>query len=373
MARIMSFPIFRHLRSEPSRHVLHYASGRLLRSGRGLSFWYRPMVSGLAEVPLDDREQAFLFKGRTSDFQDVGIQGALTYRIASAEEIASRVDFSIDVERGTYLKEPFEQLTGMVTQLAQQLALDHVAHRSLREVLQEGPQALRDRIEQHLRESGELIGMGLELVSVRVARVAPTPELERALQAPAREAIQHAADEAAFQRRALAVEKERAIAENELQSKIELAKRAEALIMQEGANDQRRQSELAAALRIETTSAAETARMRAESDADILRTSAAAAAETARLRAEADAAVMRTMSSARAEAVDQVQGARNRAEALRLQAYAQLPPSIVMGLALREIAGKLNSINHLNVGADGLGTLLQDLLAAGTRRLESRT
>ena len=51
---------------------------------------------------------------------------------------------------------------------------------------------------------------------------------------PTREAIQQAADEATFQRRAQAVEKERAIQENELQNKIELARREEQLIAQKG-------------------------------------------------------------------------------------------------------------------------------------------
>jgi hypothetical protein len=131
MAQILRVPLLRHLRAEPSAHVLHYQKGRLRRSGRGLSFWYRPLVSGLAEVPLDDREQAFLFTGRSHDFQDVSVQGAITYRVARPEELAKRLDFSIDVDRGVYLKKPFEQLAGIVAQLAQQIALDYIAHQPL--------------------------------------------------------------------------------------------------------------------------------------------------------------------------------------------------------------------------------------------------
>jgi len=51
--------------------------------------------------------------------------------------------------------------------------------------------------------------------------------MEKAMEAPIRECIQQEADEAAFARRALAVEKERAIKENELKNQIELAKRDE--------------------------------------------------------------------------------------------------------------------------------------------------
>ncbi|MCL2778241.1 MAG: hypothetical protein FWD73_09570 [Polyangiaceae bacterium] len=57
--------------------------------------------------------------------------------------------------------------------------------------------------------------------------IRPKSEMEKAMEAPIRECIQQEADEAAFARRALAVEKERAIKENELKNQIELAKRDE--------------------------------------------------------------------------------------------------------------------------------------------------
>lgn len=356
MADIRRYPFFRHLRAEPSTHVLHYRRGRLVRSGRGLAFWYRPMVSGLAELPLDDREQPFLFVGRTIDFQEVNVQGAITFRVADPETLAQRVDFSIHVDKGTWLAEPMAQLQAIVTQLAQQSAFAYLAHKPLRTVLQEGVEELRERIEAHLRGGEELAGMGLELVSVRIARVAPTAELEKALQAPTRELLQQAADEALFQRRALAVEKERAIAENELQNKIELARREQNLIQQEGANERHRHEELAAARRIEIEANVQMQRVQATTDAEVVRTKAAADAE----------------------AVDLVDQAKNRAEAMRLEAYGKLPAGVVLGLALRELAGKLRHIDRLSLGNDGIGGLLADLLQAkaaqpqGAVRVEGR-
>lgn len=81
--------------------------------------------------------------------------------------------------------------------------------------------------------------------------IRPEAELERALQTPMRERLQQDADKATYERRALAVERERAISENELQSQIELAKREELLVEQRGANERRRATEAAAAGRIE--------------------------------------------------------------------------------------------------------------------------
>ena len=52
-----------------------------------------------------------------------------------------------------------------------------------------------------------LTDLGGEVVSVRVEPVKPLPEVERALEAPTRERVQEEADEAAFRRRAQAVDK----------------------------------------------------------------------------------------------------------------------------------------------------------------------
>ena len=63
--------------------------------------------------------------------------------------------------------------------------------------------------------------------------------------------MQQDADKATFERRATAVEHERAIAENELQNQIELARREEQLVTQQGQNERSRATERAAAGQIE--------------------------------------------------------------------------------------------------------------------------
>src|SRR3546814_15562950 len=85
--------------------------------------------------------------------------------------------------------------------------------------------------------SSDLIG--LAIVAVRLNNLAPSSELERALQTPTFEALQHKADEAMFERRALAADKERAIAENELGNKTELARRAKQLIAEARTEERR--------------------------------------------------------------------------------------------------------------------------------------
>ncbi|MFN3196921.1 MAG: SPFH domain-containing protein [Bradymonadia bacterium] len=338
MAEISKLFGFRHLRSEPSCHVLRYGKGRLKASGRGLAFWFWPMSSSIAEIPMDDRDVHLLFHGRSKDFQDATVQGVCVWRVADPERVGGRIDFSLDLERGVYTKTPIEQVDALLTGMAQQLALRHVANLSVRALLAEGVEVLQSRIAEGLIGHPTLTEMGIEVVEVRMADVRPTMELDKALQTPTREAIQQDADEATFQRRALAVEKERAIAENELQNRIELARREEQLIEQRGQNDRRRAEEEAQAEQIKVD------------------------AQAARTRVEAEA---------RADQIRQVEHARVEAEQTRMDIYKELPTSVMMGLAARELAGKLKSIDHLNLAPDALGPMLTRLMEAGTQRLEA--
>lgn len=111
-------------------------------------------------------------------------------------------------------------------------------------------------------------------MAVRVVAIRPEAEVERALRTPAREQIQQEADRATYERRAVAVERERAIAENELASQIELARREEQLIDQRGTNARREAEEKAAADGIRTeTEAARKVRL-AHADAEAARETA---------------------------------------------------------------------------------------------------
>src|SRR5262249_9767355 len=135
---------------------------------------------------------------------------------------------------------PVEQIEGLLTGMSQQLATQYFAQSTVHDLLDAGIEPLRLRLEEGLAGSKRLAAMGIEIVAIRLAQIAPSAELERAMQTPTFESLQQKADEAVFERRALAVEKERAIAENELANKTELARREQELIAQEAANARNR-------------------------------------------------------------------------------------------------------------------------------------
>ena len=347
MAEIRSYPFFRHLRVDASSFALHFRGSKLRHSGRGLAFWFRPLKDSVAEIPADNRELALVVHGRSADFQDVSVQGLVTYRVQDPVKLAERVDFTLDPKTGAFLRQPLEKIAQIISQLAQQHAADFIAQAPIRQILTENQARIRVLVEQGLTADAELKAMGLAILGVRIASVKPGPDLEKALEAPMREKIKQEADEAAFGRRAMAVQTERAIQENELQNRIELAKREEILIGQQGQNERRLAEEKAQAEHIA---------LGAEVRSQALRAEANAKAEHLRFEAEA-------------EGIRAVEGAKVEAERQRLQAQAQLPPGIMLGLALKELAGKLQRIDHLNLGSDILGPALVNLLEAGTRKL----
>lgn len=337
MATISSFLFCRHLRGETTAHLLFFKNGKLRRSGRGISFWFFPLGASITEVPLDDRELPFLFHGASSDHQEITVQGVITYRVVAPDVLAERVDFSLDTATGAFTKQPLDKLALQVTQMAQQLAVGDLTRSPLRTVLEEGIERARAAIHQGLTTDAGLAAMGLEIVSTRVSSVKATSEMEKALQMPAREQIQQQADEATFARRALAVEKERAIQENTLHTQIELARREESLIEQRGQNERRRATEAAEAKRIEVESTAMNGKIQAEAQAGNIKV---------------------------------IEEAKVNAERERMAIYRDLPQSAMMGLAARELAGNLKRIEHLSIGNDLLGPMLSRLAQAGTARLE---
>ncbi len=328
MAQITRFPLLSHIRTEPSQHVLRYRGGKLVANGRGLAFWFRPIHAAIVVIPGEDLDIPFLFHGRSKDYQEVNVQGVVTYRVADPVRVAERVDFAIDVMTGMHRHKPLERVAGMITELSQQLAADVLAKTDLQALLNSGSEQIRQRMEGGLLKDVGVADMGVALVSVRVSLVSASAEMEKALRVPVREAIQQDADEATFRRRAQAVEKERAIQENELQNKIELSKREEQFIQQRGTNERKR---------------------------------AIDEAESARIASEGKSARHEMEAKAQAVGIRAIEEAKVVAERERMLIYREFPPERLMALAVQELASKLNNIGQITVTPDHVGSLLKQL------------
>lgn len=328
MATIKRYPAVRHFRGTPTGYVVHLQRGKVSHQGTGTSFWFRPLPAVISEIPVDDRELPLIVHARTADFQDVTVQATVTYRFSDPAQVSERLDFSIDTDLGTWNGNPLDQVARLLSELAQQHVVDQLAAMPLSAALAGGVGPLRASLAGGLASDARLAQTGISALDVRVVALRPEPEVERALQTPTRERVQTEADKATYERRALAVEQERTISENELQSKIELAVREEQLVAQEGANQRRRAEEAAAADRIS-----------AQSDADQVV-----------LRAQA-----------KAEATQAIGEAEAGAEAARMRAVEGVDPAVLAALALTPLAENLPQIGSLTLSPDLLSSALASL------------
>jgi len=202
----------------PTTCVMQHRRGKIVREGVGLSFFYFAPTSVIVEVPLASADVPFVFNEVTADFQEVTIQGELTYRINDAKRVASLLDFSIDAT-GRHRSEDPAKLNDRLIHAAQILTRSFTQRRTLGALLVNSD-ALVQEVSEGLKQSETLAMLGIELLGLSILSIKATPEMAKALQADAREQLLRKADEAVHARRNAAVELERQIKENELDTEI---------------------------------------------------------------------------------------------------------------------------------------------------------
>jgi hypothetical protein len=80
--------------------------------------------------------------------------------------------------------------------------------------------AIATEVIARLKKNEDVTMLGVEILGLSILAVKPTPEMAKALEAEAREALQRNADEAIYARRKGAVEQERTIKESELNTEL---------------------------------------------------------------------------------------------------------------------------------------------------------
>jgi len=171
----------------------------MVRQGAGKSFFYFAPLSTLVTVPLASVDVPFVFQEVTADFQEVTLQGQLTYRVAEPVKLAQLMDYTVDA-KGRYVSDDPTKLNDRLIQMTQVGAHDFIQREQLENVLARGA-SLGAEILEGLRKSEVTAMLGLEVLSLSIASVKPTPEMAKAMQAEAREQLLGRADQAIFARR----------------------------------------------------------------------------------------------------------------------------------------------------------------------------
>ena len=202
----------------PTTYVLQYKHGQIKREGAGLSFIYYAPTSTIVAIPMASADVPFVFLESTADFQAVTLQGRLTYRVTDPKRLASVLDFSVDSRRAYYSEDP-RKLPERLVHTLQSLTRAITQRLALTDVLVSSDAIVVEALAK-LRSSQAVAALGVEILSLSLLSIQPTPEMGRALEAEAREALQRRADEAIYARRNAAVEQERLIKESELNTEI---------------------------------------------------------------------------------------------------------------------------------------------------------
>jgi regulator of protease activity HflC (stomatin/prohibitin superfamily) len=208
----------RYRKANPTDYILHFSRGKLAREGAGLTFFYFDPASTIVSVPLASANIPLVFNEPTADFQTLTVQGQLTYRIADPKRASSMLDFTLDA-KGRYTTDQYQKLPERLIYSLQTLVRAEIQMLPLREALVHGD-LLTDKVFERIQATPEVTQLGVEILNLAVLSLKPAPDMAKALEAEAREALNRNADEAVYMRRNAAIEQERRIKENELQTEM---------------------------------------------------------------------------------------------------------------------------------------------------------
>jgi hypothetical protein len=251
------------------------------------------------------------------------------------------LNFSLNA-KGRYASDDPEKLSQRLISQVQVAMRARIQSTPLKDVLGAGEDWVAE-VRTTLQQAQTVAALGLEVLGLSVLAIKPTPETARALEAEAREALLRRSDEAIYARRNAAVEQERAIKENELNTEVAVENKKrqirEAQMDADRALRERRrqieQEEITGKISLEE------------------RNSELVGLASANARQEADA---------KAYGIDAMMKAFAASDAKVLQALASvgMQPGQLLALAFRDLAGNAAKIGQLNVSPD----LLREIMDA---------
>jgi len=330
----------RFIKVPPTTYLIQYKGGRIVREGSGVDFFYYSPVTTLVAVPVGSTDAPFIFEEVTADYQSVTLQGQVSFRVTDAKKLAGLLNYTLAHNARDYASDDPRKLPARVINQVHVLARGELEKKTLKEALH-ASETLVQAIKAQLNTSTELLSLGVEILGLSILAIKPTPETARALEAETREKLLLEADAAVHARRNAAVEQERVIRENELNTEIAVENKKRQIRetqMDAERSVQQKRHELE----------------RADLDANI------------GLEGERKQLVTLSTENARAEAEARAYGIQTTMEALgkaesgvlQALASASMKPEQLIAFAFQELAAKADKIGQLNISPDLLRELL---------------
>lgn len=315
---------FRYIKFDPTQYVIVYKGGKVQKEGPGLAFWYFVPSTSLVEVPLGSSEAHFIFEEVTADFQEVTVQGQVTFRISDAQKASQLLNYTLDRRGERYISQDPEKLQQRVVNAINVLVRSQVQGLNLRDAITRGD-SFADEITPLLATRQDIKSLGLEILGLSILAVKPNPETARALEAETREQLMKEADDAVYVRRNASVDHERSIKENELQTEQSI---------------QEKRHELESADTSHSIQLEERRKDLVAKESDNSRTEAEA-------RAYALEAIMKSLTGADPRVVQSL-------------AATKMQPDALIAAAMTELAANAEHIGELNISPDMLRELMKN-------------
>ncbi|ENY6784281.1 MULTISPECIES: SPFH domain-containing protein [Providencia] len=332
---------FKYFKADSSTFVIQSVNGKVRKQGKGLSFWYNSDKTPIAALPLNAQEAPFIFNLQSSDFQSLRIQGQISFQVVAAEKTADVLNFNLTKDGKSYASEDPLKLSDRVVRAAQTIIQAKIQTTSLRDALLIS-QSLVTLVSKQLAEQAAIESLGIAILDVSIAAIAPSPETLKALEAQARESILKEADDAIYARRKFSVEQERTIKEAELETDLSVQAKEQQIEEARLDNERKLLRERAEIKQEELT-----AQVSAEAKRNEL---VALSVENQRIQSDADAYAIESKMKAYSQLP---------VENLKALALAKMGPEQLMAMAFESLAQNAGKIGELNISPDLFGQLMK--------------
>lgn len=343
--------LIKYIKFLPSEYVIRYKSGKIVKEGHGLSFFYFDHNTAAVSIPISNNDADFIFEETTSDYQVVSVQGQLTYKITDFKKISAALDFTVNLKTKAHYINPIQKLSKRIINIAEVLVKSKVGSTVLTESIS-ASQELAQTVYDELKTNVELLDLGIQICGFSILKISANKETTRALEARAREEILKQADDALYERRNASIEQERKVKENELNTELSIEQKKKTI----------KESEIA------------TRKMVLEKEGELAKLKMERENEIKRLQLENEAYLeqkRKELADIRLEnAKKDAEGEAYRISAI-IEAYTKLSPEVIVALstmsmepekliaqAFQQLAGNSQKIGQLNITPDLLESVM---------------
>lgn len=217
----------RHRNFQSTQYVVVVRNGKVVKSGLGLGFFYNSLTTSIKVIPSTTFDTNYAFDDiTTKDFQKITVQGDISYKIKDYELASSMVDFSyIDKQDyGIKLSDAQVKMAKRLTGIVKAEIAQFMAVCDIRTAIQ-SQNELAKRLNESIKDNSFVGEFGLAVINISVLAILPQAETRKALEAATREEILKQQDDAVYKRRNFAIEQERIIKENEINTEIKVVEK----------------------------------------------------------------------------------------------------------------------------------------------------